>query len=42
MFALDYGPFTRAIFVAIYLFLTHAIEWSSRKNIDLYSFAQIV
>ena len=28
------GPFTRAIFVAIFLILTHAIEWLSHKNID--------
>ena len=37
----DY-PFTRAIFVAIFLILTHAIEWLSHKSIDLYSFAQMV
>ena len=36
------GPFTRAIFVAIFLILTHAIEWLSHKSIDLYSFAQMV
>ena len=36
------GPFTRAIFVAIFLILTHAIEWLSHKNIDLNSFAQMV
>ena len=36
------GPFTRAIFVAIFLILTHAIEWFSHKSIDLYSFAQMV
>ena len=30
------GPFTRAIFVAILLILTHAIEWLSHKSIDLY------
>ena len=30
------------IFVAIFLILTHAIEWSSHKSIDLYSFAQMV
>ena len=36
------GPFTRAIFVAIFLILTHAIEWLSDKSIDLYSFAQMV
>ena len=34
--------FTRAIFVAIFLILTHAIEWLSHKSIDLYSFAQMV
>ena len=33
------GPFTRAIFVAIFLLLTHAIECLSHKSIDLYSFA---
>ena len=32
-------PFTRAIFVAIFLILTHAIEWLNHKSIDLYSFA---
>ena len=32
------GPFTRAIF----LILTHAIEWLSHRSIDLYSFAQMV
>ena len=32
----------RAIFVAIFLILTHAIEWLSHKSIDLYSFAQMV
>ena len=31
-----------AIFVAIFLILTHAIEWLSHKSIDLYSFAQMV
>ena len=37
------GPFTRAIFVAIFLILTHAIEWLSHKSIDLYiAFAQMV
>ena len=36
------GPFTRVIFVVIFLILTHAIEWLSRKSIDLYSFAQMV
>ena len=36
------GPFTRAIFVAIFLILTHAIEWLSHKSVDLYSFAQMV
>ena len=34
--------FTRAIFVAIFLILTHAIEWLSHKSIDLYSFPQMV
>ena len=29
------GPFIRAIFVAIFLILTHVIEWLSHKNIDL-------
>ena len=36
------APFTRAIFVAIFLILTHAIEWLSHKSIDLYSFPQMV
>ena len=38
------GPFTRPIFVAIFLILTHAIEWLSHKSIDIYiySFAQMV
>ena len=36
------GPFTRAIFVTIFLILTHAIEWLSHKSIDLYSLAQMV
>ena len=36
---LSKGPFTRAIFVANFLILTHAIEWLSHKSIDLYSFA---
>ena len=36
------GPFTRAIFVTIFLILTHAIEWLSHKSIDLNSFAQMV
>ena len=36
---MPWGPFTRAIFVAIFLILTHAIEWLSHKSIDLYSFA---
>ena len=36
------GSFKRAILVAIFLILTHAIEWSSHKSIDLYSFAQMV
>ena len=36
------GPFTRAIFVAIFLILTHAIELLSHKSIDSYSFAQMV
>ena len=36
------GPFTRAIFEAIFLILTHAIEPLSHKSIDLYSFAQMV
>ena len=36
------GPFTQAIFVAMFLILTHAIEWLSHKSIDLYSFAQMV
>ena len=36
------GPFTPAIFVAIFLILTRAIEWLSHKSIDLYSFAQMV
>ena len=31
-----------AIFVAIFLILTHAIKWLSHKSIDLYSFAQMV
>ena len=31
-----------AIFVAIFLILTHAIEPLSHKSIDLYSFAQMV
>ena len=31
------GPVTRAIFAAIFLILTHAIEWLSHKSIDLYS-----
>ena len=39
---LSKGPFTRAIFVAIFHILTHAIEWLSHKSIDLYSFAQMV
>ena len=39
---LSKGPFTRAIFVANFLILTHAIEWLSHKSIDLYSFAQMV
>ena len=28
------GPFTRSILVAIFLILTHAIEWLSHKSID--------
>ena len=36
------GPFTRVIFVAIFLILTHAIEPLSHKSIDLNSFAQMV
>ena len=35
-------PFTRAIFVANFLILMHAIEWLSHKSIDLYSFPQMV
>ena len=33
------GPCTRAIFVAMFLILTHAIEWLNHKSIDLYSLA---
>ena len=36
------GPFTQAMFVAIFLILTHAIEWLSHKSIGLYSFTQMV
>ena len=36
------GPFTRAIFVAIFLILTHAIEWLRHKSFYSYSFAQMV
>ena len=33
------GPFTRAIFVATFLILTHVInEWLSHKSIDSYSY----
>ena len=33
---------TEVNFVAIFLILTHAMEWLSHKSIDLYSFAQMV
>ena len=41
MRSLSKGPFTRAIFVAIFFILTHAIEWLSHTFVmyDLYSFA---
>ena len=35
-------PVYTSDFVAIFLILTHAIEWLSHKSIDLYSFAQMV
>ena len=36
------GPFSRAISVAIFLILTHAIERLSHKSIHLYSFAHMI
>ena len=35
------GLFTRAICVAIFCILSHAVEWLNHKSIDLYSFVQM-